>query len=111
MFRRLKNLLATNHRPTPSARLGLEILEDRRVLTPFIDAGGNLRIDGTPGDDVCAVSYSPYPNPVTVVEMNGARTEFLRVIPSRVLFFGGEGSDQFDCDSEWDVIAYGGPGR
>src|SRR5687768_13833919 len=97
MFRRLKNLLAADRRPAPSARLGLEVLEDRRVLTPFIDAGGNLRIDGTPGNDVCSVSYAPGSQVLIVVDLNGARIEFVQT-PQRVLFFGGAGDDQFDCD-------------
>ena len=82
MFRLLKNLLAADRRPVhpprPAARLGLEVLEDRRVLAPVIDPYGNLRIDGTPGDDVCEV-YQPVGGPfLTVVRLNGVATNFLR---------------------------------
>src|SRR5262245_8045524 len=99
MFRPLKNLFAADrnlvHPSRPAARLGLEALEDRRVPAAVIDPYGNLRIDGTPGGDVCEV-YQPLEVPgQTVVRLNGVVKSFFPPY-NRILFFGGEGSDVLD---------------
>jgi len=88
----------------------MESLEERRVLDAVPDAYGNLRIDGTAGDDVCFVGavidhgWSVILNGQIIKIQNPGSV-------SRVTFYGYDGNDQFDCDLGVDVVAYGGAGN
>jgi hypothetical protein len=111
MTRFLTKLFGTSETVRRPSHVALRVdpLEDRRMLDATMDPYGNLRIDGTPYNDVVQVTS---PNPYRIdVSFNGTVRYFGAPIPGRILFLGGEGYDAFDSDVNGEVIAYGGPGN
>ncbi len=111
MFRSFKKWLS---RPTPRstrpafrARIGLESLEDRRLLSGTRLDGGLLRIEGTAGNDTVRVSVV---KDKIHVEMNGKAADFAQNKVKGIDFSGGAGNDTFQDDTALPCHAQGGAG-
>jgi hypothetical protein len=89
----------------------MENLEARQFLSASLDEG-TLTVKGTPGEDAIVVRQGKDGSSL-VVEINGAKTSFLRKAVDRVTVFAGRGADRVSIEGLTDagVTVYGGPGK
>lgn len=109
-------------RPLYSTRtLRVESLEDRRMCAlpgiSYDPATGVLVIQGTPGDDVVAVSYDPQLQKGYVsVELGGVQkvpgpSYPFKGVLKKIEFYGNEGNDTFKNNTNVACFADGGAGN
>jgi hypothetical protein len=113
LFRNIaKNLTAkkTTARRPARTRLGIESLEDRRVMSAAISSAGNLIIDGTAGNDMVMVT-APTASTIRVLD-NGVTRDFSRAaVTGQIKFRGFGGDDFFHNITNVSVEARGGYGN
>ncbi|MFO0925648.1 MAG: calcium-binding protein [Gemmataceae bacterium] len=96
------------------ARLRLESLEDRLVLTAVISTDNNLLITGTDAKDVVTVTdvSTPTGQQVKVTEGDKVTTFKLSDLAGgHIYYFGHDGNDRFVSTSTLKVVADGGDGN